>query len=263
MTLIDIGVNLAHKRFDKDRDDVVARAHTAGVETMVVTGVNLQGSQEALQLCETYQGLVTTAGVHPHYASTFDEATALSLRSLLSDERVVAVGECGLDFNRNFSTPHEQETCFAAQLELATQVGKPLFLHQREAAPQFLAMIKEHRDQLKSGVVHCFTDSEEDLRGCLDLDLHIGITGWICDERRGTHLRDLVRIIPEDRLMIETDAPFLLPRTIRPRPKSNRNEPMWLPKVLETVAECLGKTPEEVAERTTAVAREFFGLGID
>ena len=198
--------------------------------------------------------------MHPHDAAHCDAETIPALRALLALPKVVAVGECGLDFNRNYSPHPDQEKWFVAQVELAIEAGKPLFLHSRDAHPRFADILRGYRDQLPPAVAHCFTGERDELHAYLDLDLHIGITGWICDERRGKHLLDLVREIPPDRLMIETDSPYLTPRTLRPQPKSRRNEPAFLPYVLETLAAALGKPVDEVARTTTENARRFFRL---
>jgi TatD DNase family protein len=172
----------------------------------------------------------------------------------------VAVGECGLDFNRDFSPRPEQERWFEAQLALAAEVGRPVFLHQRDAHRRFLEILRPWRDRLTGGVAHCFTGGPEEVRDLLDLDLHVGVTGWIGDERRGEALRAAVRQIPLDRLLLETDAPYLLPRDVRPKPPKGRNEPAFLPLVLQEVARQVGLPPQEIAERTTENARRLFWL---
>ncbi len=259
--LVDIGVNLCDKSFASDLAEVMRAAREAGVSRMVVTGTSVAGSERAANLAARFPGqLWSTAGIHPHHASEFDEHTTSALRTLAARDEVVAIGECGLDYNRNFSTPEEQRRSFAAHLELASELGMPLFLHERDAKEDQLRMLKEVRDRIPKAVIHCFTGDSETLKAYLALDLHIGITGWICDERRGTHLRDIVGTIPENRLMLETDAPYLMPRTIRPRPKSRRNVPANLPYVLDAVAEARGTSREELAAATTKVALEFFGL---
>ena len=183
--------------------------------------------------------------------------TIAELRRLAAFEQVVAIGECGLDFNRDFSPRPQQEKWFEAQVALAEELQMPLFLHERDAAQRFYDILTAGRKSVPA-VVHCFTGSRDSLKMYLDLGLHIGITGWICDERRGKPLRELVREIPLDRLMIETDAPFLLPRSMRVKPKDGRNEPCFLPYVLQAVADCVGKPTGEVARATTATARNFF-----
>jgi TatD DNase family protein len=259
-TIVDIGANLTHPSFATDLPAVLERAAEAGVATIVVTGTSVGGSRAALALAEHHPEVYATAGVHPHEAAHCDDGTIPALRELLRHPKVVAVGECGLDFNRNYSPHPDQEKWFVAQLELACEVGKPLFLHSRDAHPRFAEILRTYRDRMPDAVAHCFTGEREELNAYLDLDLHIGITGWICDERRGAHLLELVRDIPADRLMIETDSPYLTPRTLRPQPKSRRNEPAFLPHVLATIAGALGKSPEEVARTTTETARRFFRL---
>jgi TatD DNase family protein len=259
LELCDIGVNLTHKSFRADMEQVLARARSAGVTRMVVTGTSLDGSEDALELARKH-GLRSTAGVHPHEAKTLDAHRLAQLRRLVLEPEVVAVGECGLDYDRNFSPPEAQRRAFEAQLELACESKKPVFLHERAAHTDFARILAEYRPRLSHAVVHCFTGSDEELDAYLALDLHVGITGWICDERRGTHLRSLVKRIPAHRLMIETDAPFLLPRTLRPAPRTRRNEPSFLPAVVDVVAESVGRTREAVAAETTQVAKDFFKL---
>ena len=259
--LCDIGVNLCDASFASDLDAVIARAEAAGVTRMVVTGTSVAGSAQASQLSARHPGMLwSTAGVHPHHAKDCDDGTLAALRALAAAPQVVAIGECGLDYNRGFSPPDVQRRWFEAQVELACELGMPLFLHERDAAHDQLVILKRHRSRFNKAVVHCFTGDEAALRGYLDLDLHIGITGWICDERRGGHLHELLELIPPGRLMLETDAPYLLPRTIRPRPKSRRNEPAHLIHIVRTVAACLGQGETQIAAATTATAIEFFGL---
>lgn len=257
--MIDIGVNLTNRAFKKDLEDVLTRAKEAGVEGMVVTGTSVRASEGAAEIAAEH-GLHSTAGVHPHDAKSCDDSTLDTLRSLLAKEHVVAVGECGLDFDRDFSPRPVQEEWFEKQLELAVELKMPVFLHERAAHGRMLDILKAHRDGLVDAVVHCFTGTRDELTAYLDLGMHIGITGWICDERRGTHLLEDVKIIPDDRLMIETDAPFLTPRTIRPRPKRGRNEPAFLTYVAATIAEARGVSVEAVAASTTAVTKKFFRL---
>ena len=171
---------------------------------------------------------------------------------------MLAVGECGLDYFRNFSTHEQQEQVFRTQLELATQVHKPVFLHERDAHDGFVGILQEYLPRLSGGVAHCFTGTTEQAQRYVDMGLYVGITGWICDERRGAALREAVRVIPLDRLLIETDAPYLIPRDIRPKPASHRNEPMHLRAVLHRLAACRGESVEMLAEATTANARRLF-----
>lgn len=261
MQLIDIGINLAHDSFDADRDAVIARAAEAGVVQMIITGSSGASTRRAIELAMTDPGaLYATSGVHPHHATELDDALLAELATLAQHEAVVAVGECGLDYFRDFSPRAAQRRAFHQQLELAAQTGKPVFLHQRDAHEDFIAILREHWKTLKDGVAHCFTGTHQELESYLDLGLAIGITGWICDERRGTHLLPLMRAIPANRLMLETDGPYLLPRDIHPKPTSRRNEPMYLPHVAQAVARARGEPVEELARTSTAAARSFFGL---
>ena len=260
-TLVDIGINLVDSAFAHDRADVIAAARSAGVSTLIVTGTDLNHSRQAAQLCELFApGLYCTAGVHPHYAKEWTEQHATELLTLARNPCVVAIGEAGLDYNRNISEPAVQRFAFEQQLALAATSGLPLFLHERDAHADQIALLKKFRDRIKGGVAHCFTGTAEEMRNYLALDLYIGITGWICDERRGTHLREQVRQIPPNRLLLETDGPYLLPRDLQPKPKSRRNEPRYLPHIAQTVAACMGMTVEELAEITTANAQALFGL---
>jgi TatD DNase family protein len=259
--LVDIGANLAHDSFDADRDAVLARAHAAGVAAMIVTGSTLDDTEKAIALCRRHPGaLRATAGVHPHHAAGLKDADAGRLEALLADPMVVAAGECGLDYFRNFSPPAEQRRAFSLQLGLAERHGRPLFLHLREAQADFLALLREHPATLSRAVLHCFTGGPAELEACLALGLSIGVTGWICDERRGQALRESAPRIPKERLMLETDAPYLLPRTLQPKPPHRRNEPAFLPEVLRETARCRGEDPVALAEAATENACRFFGL---
>jgi TatD DNase family protein len=259
--LIDIGANLAHDSFDQDREAVLARAAAAGVDTVIVTGSSKRSSLDALDLCRQFPGrLFSTAGVHPHHAGDWSADDRAWILDLSKQSEVVAIGECGLDYFRNFSSHDDQESAFRAQLGIGADTGMPMFLHQRDAHEAFTEIVAEYLPRLSRAVAHCFTGGRAELNDYLDMGLYIGITGWICDERRGHHLRDLVASIPADRLLLETDAPYLLPRDVTPRPSSRRNEPAFLRHVAETVAGCIGKSPDQLAEETRENAIRFFGL---
>jgi TatD DNase family protein len=266
MQLLDIGANLTHDSFDHDRDAVLQRAREAGVVQMVITGASREHSPQALALAHAHPGeLFATAGVHPHHATEYTDECDAEMRALHAHPEVVAVGECGLDYFRDFSPRPAQRKAFERQLQIAADlsvggVGKPLFLHQRDAHADFMAVMKNFAGRLGPAVVHCFTGSREELFDYLDQDWHIGITGWLCDERRGLHLRQLVKNIPANRLMIETDAPYLLPRTVKPQPSHRRNEPMYLAHIVEELARDRGEDVTTTAAITTATAREFFRL---
>jgi len=261
MDFIDIGVNLAHDSFDADREAVMLRAAAVGVRQMIVTGSSEDGSRGAIELARKHPGkLFATAGVHPHHAADLTTESLSTLGELARAPEVVAVGECGLDYFRDFSPRDLQRRAFGWQLELAAATHKPVFLHQRDAHDDFLAILREHRAQLAGGVAHCFTATERERDAYLELGLHIGITGWICDERRGLHLREVVKGIPGERLMLETDAPYLLPRDLKPAPKTRRNEPQHLPHVARAVASARGQALETLAREATDTTRRFFRL---
>lgn len=259
--LIDIGANLAHDSFDDDREDVLQRAAEAGVTRMIVTGSSEQSNRDAVSLAEAHPGvLYATAGVHPHHASDYGSNCAGQIRQLAEEGKVVAVGECGLDYFRNFSPRDAQLAAFQSQLDIAVDTGLPVFLHNRDAHDDFVEVLEPMLPKLSRAVAHCFTGEHESLREYVAMGLYIGVTGWICDERRGAHLKEIVSAVPDDRLMIETDAPYLLPRTIQPKPKTRRNEPMHLVEVLRVVAEARDQSEEHVAEITTRNAVRFFSL---
>lgn len=262
MQLIDIGVNLTHASFAPNLDQIIKRAMNNEVVQMIVTGASIKSSIEALELAKKHPGvLYCTAGVHPHDVKQCDSQTISKLRELTGHKEVVALGECGLDYNRNFSPRPVQDRWFEEQIKLACELKLPLFIHEREAHKRLVEIMMAYKNQLPPTVIHCFTGSEEELAYYLECGFYIGLTGWICDERRGTHLQALVHKIPLDRLMLETDAPFLIPRNMPKTGQSQgQNEPAFLPYVLRKVAQCLGKNPQEIASCTTATARKFFNL---
>jgi len=266
MQLIDIGVNLSHDSFDHDRDAVVQRARDAGVARMIVTGASREHSPKALELARMHPGvLYATAGVHPHHASEYTAECDAEMRALHAHPEVVAVGETGLDYFRDFSPRPAQRRAFERQLEIAADLpaegrGKPLFLHQRDAHADFMAIMKQFQGRIGPAVVHCFTGTRDELFDYLDQDWHVGITGWLCDERRGRHLREIVGSIPANRLMVETDSPYLLPRNLEPMPRDRRNEPMYLPHIVAELARDRGEDVAATAAATTATAAAFFRL---
>tara|TARA_R110000822_G_scaffold60287_8_gene150238 strand:+ start:5633 stop:6460 length:828 start_codon:yes stop_codon:yes gene_type:complete len=263
--LIDIGVNLSNTRFEKDLEVILRRAQQANVSQLILTGTSEQESETVFALTQKWAEdfpnmLFSTCGVHPHDAKHFNGDTLNHLKALADNSSVVAIGETGLDFNRNFSTPKDQEKAFEAQLELAAELQLPVFMHERDAHQRQFEILKQYRDHLVDGVIHCFTGDKTALFNYLDIDLHIGITGWICDERRGLELQRLIKNIPLHRLMLETDAPYLTPRTITPKPKGGRNEPAFLPWVLDGIAEHRNESALEIAEKTTAATATFFRI---
>lgn len=259
--LIDIGVNLTHRRFDTDREQVLARALAAGVRQLIVTGTCLRSSQQAAAYARDYPAqLFSTAGIHPHDAVRASSADLAALQLLLQQPEVVAVGECGLDFDRDFSPRPVQQRCFESQVALACAVQKPLFLHEREAHRQLLEILDSFGRELPPVVIHCFTGGQAELENYLARGYYLGITGWICDERRGQLLQTLVKQIPADRLMLETDAPFLTPRDLHPKPRGGRNEPAFLAHILHTVARCREVSVDSLKRDLYKTSQTFFRL---
>ncbi|WP_298441088.1 TatD family hydrolase [uncultured Ferrimonas sp.] len=257
--LTDIAVNLCSSQFD-DVDAIVERADAAGVTRLLNLAGDLAEAQQGIDLCQRFAQVYSTAGVHPHYASSWHGESQQQLRQLFNQPKLVAVGECGLDYNRDFSPRPQQRQAFAEQLQLAAELNKPVLLHCREAYQDLVPMLQQHRAQLPAAVLHCFTGTEQELEHALGLDCYIGITGWICDERRGQELRRLVRQIPAERLLLETDAPYLLPRDLKPKPKSRRNEPSLLPHIAQTVATLRGQSVETIAKLSHDNATRAFSL---
>ncbi|GAA4893167.1 TatD family hydrolase [Ferrimonas pelagia] len=260
MKLTDIAVNLAGQRFDKDRDDVVRRASEAGVRRLLSLASDLDEASVCIAHAQHYANVYATAGVHPHHASAWCADSLPRLKQQLQHPKVIAVGECGLDYNRDYSPRPAQREAFAAQLALAAELSMPVLLHCREAYADFLPLLARYRADLPGAVLHCFTGSGAELDAALALDLHIGITGWICDERRGGELRQLVTRIPAHRLLLETDAPYLLPRDLRPKPKSSRNEPAYLPHIAQAVARLRHVPLETLCRQCEDNVKQLFPL---
>lgn len=257
---IDIGVNLTGSSFKDDVDQVIERAQQADVDTLIVTGTNSLHSEQAILLSERYEAICyATVGLHPHHASEYSASLDSELRDMLLHNKAVAVGECGLDFNRNYSTRAEQIRAFEAQLELAIDLKKPLFLHQRDAHEDFISMIRSCRNDLGQIVAHCFTGNVDEINDYVMLDMYVGVTGWICDERRGGDLQQAVKHIPLDRLMLETDSPYLLPRDLQEKPiKKNRNEPCYLPHIARSVASHMTIDGKKLVSAAYENSRRFF-----
>lgn len=265
LSLIDIGVNLSNNRFKEDLDQVIERALASHIQQLVLTGTSVEETQKVIAICDSFNHkypnkLFATAGIHPHDADELDSEKLALLSKLSESDFVVAIGETGLDFNRNYSSTANQIAAFEAQLELAVEKKLPLFMHERDAAQRQIEIITEYRDHFTKGVIHCFTGNKQTLYRYLDLDLSIGITGWICDPKRGEELRNIVADIPLNRLMVETDAPYLLPKNMPKPPKNRRNEPAFLSYVLEEIQNHRSETVEAIAKATTANAKQFFNI---
>lgn len=261
MEIIDIGLNLMHKSYNNDRNEIMDAAKKVGVSGAIITGSDIKSSISASEYASNFPGvLYSTAGVHPHDAKTCNEDTLTILEDLAKNECVVAIGECGLDYNRNYSPQDVQRKWFRKQLELADKLQMPVFLHDRESYNDFSKILREFPEVAKRSVVHCFTGNKDEVKDYLSLGCYIGVTGWICDERRGDELREAVKHIPPERLMIETDGPFLIPRDLKPKPKKHRNEPKYLPHILNRIAFEMDLDSEELAIQVTKNTKRFFNI---
>jgi TatD DNase family protein len=259
MRLVDIGVNFHSKQLHGVTDDIIERARAAHVVAILATGTSLQSSRDELALAQRNPGYIfSTAGVHPHSADAWSADVLSSLEILWNEEACVAIGECGLDYNRNFSTPANQRKAFESQLSVAVNTGKPLFLHCRDAFTDFYAMVKEAFDAGAHGVVHCFTGSVDEADAFVGMGLDIGVTGWVTDEKRGQSLRQAIPHLPLDKLHLETDAPYLGPKNAKKR--RPYNEPSNVVWVARAVAELMGLSEEEVARTCTRNSQDLFRL---
>ena len=257
--MIDIGANLTNSVFTDDLGEVLNRAKREGVQHIVVTGTNIQESQHAIALATKHGAyLSATVGIHPHDADHVKPDWLDTLEGLTSSPHVVAVGEMGLDFYRNYSERDAQRQVFEAQLDLAARIALPVFVHDRDTEGEVLAVLRRYAPT--KCVVHCFTGNSEELDGFIAEDFYIGVTGWICDERRGEELRRLVDRIPIARLLVETDAPYLLSRTMSKVLGTRRNEPAYLKFIIAELAR-LRRCPESVIrDASVENACRFFDI---
>lgn len=255
----DAGVNLTNPRLLDDIEGVIARAIKAGVSQQLIIATNEQESESAIKLCQRFPNeLVTTVGIHPHDAAGVSANYLERLEELARHPCVVAIGECGLDFNRNYSAPEQQVKVFSEQIQLANRLSLPLYLHERDAREQQVDLLNKLCAEHTACITHCFTGGPDDAAAYLARGHWFGITGWVCDERRNQALLAALPGLPKERILVETDAPFLLPRTVRPRPKFN--EPQWLPEVGRMLAQQLELPEAEIAALTKQNARDVLAL---
>lgn len=245
MQLFDSHCHLDLAEFDKDRDQVVQRAREAGVEKILIPGCDLKSAKKAVALADAISGCYAAVGVHPHDASGCSDQVMAELKGLTAHPKVKAIGETGLDFNRMYSPAHIQEKWFERQMALARDTGLPLIFHERDSKGRFLEMLVAHIIPGQKGVVHCFSGNKKELSAYLDLGFFIGVTGIATMKKRGKPLRDLIPLIPLDRLVIETDAPYLTPAP--EKNKTRRNEPAFVGRVLSTAAKVLNRKEEDLA----------------
>lgn len=215
----DIGLNLFCKQF-KNPEKIIQDAENAGV-SCILTGSNMKENESVNKFVENHN-CYGTAGIHPHSADGAKAEDFIRIKEIITgNSKIVAVGECGLDYDRMFSTRENQIRCFEHHIKIAEELGKPLFLHERDASEDFISRFKNHRDICAKSVVHCFTGNKDILKKYLDMGFYIGITGWICDDRRGKELREAVKFIPAERVMVETDAPYLTPKNVEGLNRTN------------------------------------------
>ena len=261
MLLADSCFNITHESFMNDLDEIMHRATTHKVNYFFSPASKESEIKDLLQYCKSYEDKVfCSIGIHPHHASELKPDTIANLKPYLNSKYVRSIGEVGLDYFRNFQSPQIQIKCFETFVELAIEENYPLFLHHRDAFNDFYPIVKNSINKLPQSIVHCFTGNKNELKNFLDLGLFIGITGWLCDPKRGQELREIIKYIPLDRLLLETDAPYLIPKDLEPKPKNHRNEPMFLEHILSVVSTIIKKDKMIVANQTTNNFKKLFRL---
>ena len=258
ISYFDIGANLTHESFKKDLDMVIKEAKLNKVKKICITSTTIEDTKISLKISEKDQDFfITTCGIHPHYADTFKESNIKEIKQLSEHTSVKAIGETGLDFNRNFSKKENQILCFKSQIEIAQELNLNLFLHQRDAHKDFMNCFN-NVDLKVNAVVHCFTEDKEKFYEYLDRGFWIGFTGWICDPVRGKHMIDLISNMPLDRIMIETDSPYLMPKNLKI--KGRRNEPKFIVEVAKRIASLQNKSLEDISQIFFENSLKFFDL---
>jgi TatD DNase family protein len=247
MNIFDSHCHLDDQSFETDFQDVLHRAAAADVRRMLVVGIDKRTSKRAVMLANRHPGMFASVGIHPHDAQSCTEETLTHLTALASDPKVVAWGETGLDFNRMHSPRKDQERWLIRQLEIAETLDLPLIFHERDSQGRLLEILEATASTRRSAVVHCFSGTEAELDRYLEMGFYIGITGIVTVSKRGKPLRQMIPSIPANRLLIETDAPYLTPTP--QRNKFRRNEPAFVREVLLKVAEVRGENPKSLAER--------------
>ncbi len=258
MKLFDSHCHLDDKMFNKDIEDVIERARNAGVEAAMIVGINRKSSEKAVGLADSYNGLYASVGIHPHDAKECSEDSLEFLKELSLHPKVRAWGETGLDFNRMFSPKEIQEKCFIRQLEIADEMGMPLIFHERDSNGRFLEILKSFSNKDRKGVVHCFSGNKKELDEYLELGFYIGITGILTIKGRGAELRQLVQHIPIERILIETDAPYLTPAP--EKNQTRRNEPAFVRSTLLKLAEILAVDMEHLAASVWKNTNDLYNI---
>ncbi len=259
MILFDSHCHIDDKVYNPDIAQVIERANAESVSKIMIVGVDIKTATNAVEIASEYKNIYTSVGIHPHDAKNCSEEDLASLKNLaLNNTCVKAWGEVGLDFNRMFSPIEDQENCFINQLNLANELNLPLIFHERDSKGRFYEILKSEAPETRKGVIHCFSGSKEELYKYLDLGYHIGITGILTIKKRGADLRDLAPLIPEDRILIETDAPYLTPAP--QKNKFRRNEPAFVKSVLLKLAEVRNTDPEKLSEIIFNNTKELYQI---
>lgn len=258
MAWVDAGVNITDKRVHMDT--LLDDCRHSNVSRVVAIGTTLSNSQQAADYASIHTQILATAGIHPHYSKDAVESDYQQLKKLAARDEVVAIGECGLDFNRNFSPAEIQLQWFEKQLQLACELGKPVYLHERDAFPQQYALLERYSEHLVGGLVHCFTGTESEMEAYLGLGFHIGITGWLCDDKRGQALQNAVKSLPISHLILETDSPYLVPKSIRPRPKMSM--PSHIAVIAQRFCDITGHSIKDVEQQTSRNVAQLFNCQI-
>ena len=262
LPLIDIGANLLDKKLYQNIDSIIQKSRSNNVEKIIITSSHINDTKEAIKLIHKEPNIFyTTVGFHPHNAKEYSQELFSEIKSLLQYKEVKSIGETGLDFYRNFSSPKDQQISFEAHLELSIEKNIPLFLHERDAHERFTEITSSYIEDLPKSVVHCFTGNKKSLQKYIDMGFYIGITGWLCDERRGKHLEELIPLIPLDKLMIETDAPYLLPRDMG-LDNSTRNEPKYLKHIAKKVSGLRKESEELILSAIYMNSIDFFNISV-
>ena len=243
-----------------DRENLIKDMRDFGIGKIINVGADMQSSLNSINLAKKYDFFYAAVGVHPYDTKEMCTEDIKLLQKYCECYKVVAIGETGLDYHYEEADREEQCYWFKKQLELAKELKMPVFLHDRESYNDFAKILRQYPTVAKKSVVHCFTGNRYEVEDYIELGCYIGVTGWICDERRGDELREAVRYIPPERLMIETDGPFLIPRDLKPKPKKNRNEPKYLPHILDRIANEMGLDSQELGEQVTENTLNFFNL---
>ena len=257
--IADIACNFTSDRFNNDLDEVIDRAIANNITKFGLICSRLSDIDKLLEIYNRYsKDMYFTIGVHPHHANEINEKYLKKLKESISNNNPHAIGETGLDFFRNLSTYEEQIFAFEEQIKIAINVNKPLFLHQRDSHDDFIKILKKYSSDINKAVVHCFTGTQQQLDDYLELDCYIGVTGWICDAKRNVELRKTIKNIPLERLMIETDCPYLIPKNLPDKPKNNRNEPNYLDHIVNEISILINEDEDIIRKETYENTLKFF-----